>query len=433
MNVCVVAQGKIGLPLAVQIAGKGHNVVGVDIDPQAVATINAGEPPFPGEADLDVRLKQVLADGSFRADTDTATAVSNAEVVIVVVPLIVDDQANPDFRAMDAATADIARGLKPGTLVSYETTLPVHTTRQRFAPALEEGSGLVEGADFYVCHSPERVYSGRIFADLRAYPKLVGGLDANGAELAVKFYEAALDFDLRNDLDRPNGVWDLGSAEAAELAKLMETTYRDVNIGLANQFARFSDKADIDVYAVIAACNSQPFSHVHQPGIAVGGHCIPVYPRFYMFNDEDASIPAAARETNDSMPQYSVDRLAELMGDLNGQHVVVLGAAYRGDVQETAFSGVFGVVQALEKAGATASVHDPLYSDDELRKFGFTPYQTGAACDGLILQANHSVYADLSPEQFPGVRGFVDGRNVTAAEPWRAAGVPRAVIGAPQD
>ncbi|MFV1990940.1 MAG: nucleotide sugar dehydrogenase [Acidimicrobiales bacterium] len=432
MNVCVVAQGKIGLPLAVQIAGKGHSVVGVDIDAKAVATINSGEPPFPGEANLDVRLQQVLADGNFTADTNTAEAVSNAEVVIVVVPLIVDDQANPDFRAMDAATADIARGLKPGTLVSYETTLPVHTTRQRFAPALEAGSGLVEGTDFYVCHSPERVYSGRIFADLRAYPKLVGGLDAKGAELAVKFYEAALDFDLRDDLDRPNGVWDLGSAEAAELAKLMETTYRDVNIGLANQFARFSDKADIDVYAVISACNSQPFSHVHQPGIAVGGHCIPVYPRFYMFNDAEASIPAAARATNDSMPQYSVDQLADLMGDLNGQHVVILGAAYRGDVQETAFSGVFGVVQALEKAGAIVSVHDPLYSDDELRTFGLTPHELGTACDGLILQANHSLYADLSPVQFPGVRGFVDGRNMTSAEPWRAARVPRAVIGAPQ-
>src|SRR6185436_17678564 len=136
--------------------------------------------------------------------------------------------------------------------------------------ALQQGSGLMEGIDFHVAFSPERVLTGRVFADLRKYPKLIGGLSDEGTKAAQDFYEHVLDFDERPDLARGNGVWDLGSAEAAELAKLAETTYRDVNIGLANQFGVFAARHGIDVYQVIEASNSQPYSHIHRPGIAVG-------------------------------------------------------------------------------------------------------------------------------------------------------------------
>jgi nucleotide sugar dehydrogenase len=238
MKICVVALGKIGLPLAVQFAAKGHTVIGADISESTVRSVNDGVAPFPGEADLDVKLKQAVDAGLLTATTDTAAAVAESEAVVVVVPLFVDGDGVPDFGWMESATSDIARGLRPGTLVSYETTLPVGTTRNRWAPLLEEGSGLVAGRDFHLVFSPERVLTGRIFADLRKYPKLVGGINADSAERGIAFYQAVLDFDERTDLARANGVWDLGSAEAAELAKLAETTYRDVNIGLANQFAR---------------------------------------------------------------------------------------------------------------------------------------------------------------------------------------------------
>ena len=161
--------------------------------------------------------------------------------------------------------------------------------------------------------------TGRVFADLRRYPKLVGGIDEASAGRGVEFYEAVLDFDERPDLPRANGVWDLGSAEAAELAKLAETTYRDVNIGLANQFARFADTIGVDVRKVIEACNSQPYSHIHQPGIAVGGHCIPVYPRIYLWNDPAATVVRSAREANAAMPDYAVGLLAAAYGDLAGR------------------------------------------------------------------------------------------------------------------
>lgn len=431
MKVCVVALGKIGLPLAVQFASKGHDVVGADVSERVVELVNAGQEPFPGEAHLAEKLAELVPAGKLRATTDTAAAVADSEAVVVVVPLFVDAEGVPDFGWMDDATRAIAAGLKPGTLVSYETTLPVGTTRTRFLPMLEEGSGLKgDGSDagFSLVFSPERVLTGRVFQDLRRYPKLVGGIDGVSAKHGVAFYEAVLDFDERPDLREPNGVWDLGSAEASELAKLAETTYRDVNIGLANQFARFAGANGIDVMKVIEASNSQPYSHIHSPGIAVGGHCIPIYPRMYLWNDPDATVVRAAREANADMPAYAVALLEGAHGELAGEKVVVLGAAYRGGVKETAFSGVFPTVDALKANGAEVFVHDPMYTDDELTRYGFTPYALGTPVDAAVVQADHADYRTLAADDLPGVRTLVDGRRVT--DPTLFPGVTRRVIGA---
>jgi nucleotide sugar dehydrogenase len=419
MKITVVALGKIGLPLAVQYAGKGHEVVGVDVNQAVVDLVNEGREPFPGEYQLQEKLSEAVAGGRLRATTDYADAVPGSDVVVLVVPLFVDEEtAEPQFEWMDAATESLGATLTPGTLVLYETTLPVGTTRERWKPLLEKTSGLVEGVDFHLAFSPERVLTGRVFADLRKYPKLVGGLSPEAARRAVEFYESVLDFDQRDDLPRGNGVWDLGSAEAAELAKLAETTYRDVNIGLANQFARYAATSGIDVYQVIEASNSQPYSHIHQPGIAVGGHCIPVYPRLYLWNDPEATVVRAARAANAGMPEYTIGLLAGAYGDLDGARVVVLGAAYRGGVKETAFSGVFGAVNALSERGAVPLVHDPMYSDQELIRLGFTPYHLGEPIDAAVVQADHAEYRDLGPSDLPGVKAFIDGRRVSSADAW---------------
>jgi nucleotide sugar dehydrogenase len=413
VRITVVGLGKIGLPLAVQFAKSGHEVRGADVSARTVETVNSGTEPFPGEAHLSDHLAEVVGSGALVATTDTADAVRRSDVVVVVVPLFVDDEARPDFGWMDSATDDIARGLQPGTLVSYETTLPVGTTRTRWKPRLEAGSGLVEGTDFHLVFSPERVLTGRVFADLRRYPKLVGGLTPEGADAAVDFYRSVLQFDERLDLERGNGVWDLGSAEAAEMAKLAETTYRDVNIGLANQFAAFAAREGIDVYQVIEAGNSQPYSHIHRPGIAVGGHCIPVYPRLYLWNDPDATVVRAAREANAAMPAYTVGlAVGAAGGDLTGKRVAVLGASYRGGVKETAFSGVFATVDALREAGAKVAVHDPMYSADELAALGWDPYALGQPVDVAVLQADHAEYRDLTSGDLPGASLVVDGRRI---------------------
>jgi UDP-N-acetyl-D-glucosamine dehydrogenase len=427
-QVTVVGLGKIGLPLAVQIAGHGVRVRGADVSCAVVDQVSAANQPFPGEPGLAERLAEVVRAGLLTATIDTTAAVAESEVVVVVVPLVTDAAGQPDYRAIDAATASVAAGLQAGSLVSYETTLPVHATRQRLGPALAAGSGLRPGPDFRMCHSPERVSSGTIFADLRRYPKLVGGIDADSGECAVRFYESVLDFDERPDLVRPNGVWNLGSAEAAEFTKLAETTYRDVNIALANEFARFADTAGINMYQVIAAANSQPFSHLHRPGISVGGHCIPVYPRLYLAGDPAARLPVVAREINEAMPTQAVQMLAELTGGLGGLRVAVLGAAYRSGVKETAFSGVFAVVSELARRGAEPTVHDPLYSKAELRGLQLEPYRIGEPCDAAIVHTDHPEYAALTPTDLPGIRALVDGRAITTAGCW--AGVPRRILGA---
>jgi nucleotide sugar dehydrogenase len=431
MKIALVALGKIGLPLAVQFAKKGHQVIGCDVNQKTVDLVNQGIEPFPGEAHLDQYLKEVVSSGLLTATTDTTAAVSQVDAVVVVVPLFVDNDGVPDFGWMDDATAKIAAGLKPGTLVSYETTLPVGTTRNRFAPALEKGSGLVAGKDFHLVFSPERVLTGRVFADLRKYPKLVGGINESSTKAGIDFYNAVLDFDDRPDLTEKNGVWDLLTCEASEMAKLAETTYRDVNIALANQFAIFAEGANIDIAKVISASNSQPYSHIHQPGIAVGGHCIPIYPRFYLWNDPKATVVRAAREANAAMPEHAVSILAEQLGDLKGKQVAVLGISYRGGVKESAFSGVFPTVDNLKKSGATVLVNDPMYTDEEITSLGFTPYKIGAPVDALILQADHKEYKELKSSDFPGIKAIVDGRRYL--KPSNFAGINFRVIGSPAD
>ena len=398
MRAVVVALGKVGLPLAAQIARAGHDVVGCDIDARVVEQVNAGEPPFPNEEGLEETLRETTAAGRLRAQTDTAAAVAEApDLVVAVPPLYVDGDARPDWGILDAVVGDIARGLQRGTTVSIETTVPVGTTRERVAPALEGGSDLVAEQDFHVVFSPERVYSGRVLRDLATYPKLVGGLSERGEARGVELYRSFLHAE----------VWGMGSAEAAELAKLAETTYRDLNIAYANELARAADARGLDVERIIDAANSQPFSHIHRPGVAVGGHCIPVYPRFFLAGAPDARLPQIAREVNESMPAYAID----LLGDVTGKTVLVLGITYRGGVKESAFSGAHALRDELGRRGARALFADPLYTAEELEAEGFPPYD-GEPADAAIVQADHFEYRTLSAQDVGGATLIVDGRGV---------------------
>lgn len=420
MRAVVVALGKIGLPLAARIAQAGHTVVGCDVDQRVVDAVNAGRVPYPGESSLESVLAEIVAAGRLCARRDTTAAVAEgADLVVAVPPLVIDGDAQPDWRILDAVIEDIGRGLRPGTTVSVETTLPVGAIRGRIAPALEHASGLRSGDDFHVVHSPERVFSGRVLRDLDAYPKLVGGLDRVGEARAAELYRAFLGAE----------VWELGSAEAAELTKLAETTYRDVNIAFANELARYADRLGLDVERVIAAANSQPFSHIHRPGVAVGGHCIPVYPRLLLSGDPSATLPRAARAVNEAMPAYAVERLGDLLdGGLRGARVLILGVAYRGAVKETAFSGAFALRDAIDAAGGLALATDPLYEDGELAALGFEPWD-GEPIDAAILQADHPEYRGLTAADLPGARAVLDGRAVLDLAGLRAAGLEAAGIG----
>jgi UDP-N-acetyl-D-glucosamine dehydrogenase len=396
MRAVVVALGKIGLPLAVQIKNAGHDVIGCDIDRRVVELVRAGQVPFPNEPGIAEALP-------IEATTDTAAAVAGADLVVLVPPLLVGDDGTPDWRAFDSAVGDVARGVQPGTTVVIETTVPVGTTRTRVAPQMPAG--------VHVAFSPERVSSGRVLRDLATYPKLVGGLDSEGEARAVELYRQFI---------TEAEVWPMGSAEAAELTKLAETTYRDVNIAFANELARHADDLGLDVQRVIDAANSQPYSHIHRPGVAVGGHCIPVYPRFYLAGATQAQLPALSREVNEAMPSYAVDLLADLLGGLDGTRVLILGVAYRGGVKETAFSGAFPLRDALLGRGAQVVAADPLYDDGELRALGFEPWD-GEPVEGVVVQADHAEYSVLEIS----ADGIVDGRGVVQD----AGGVPLKRIG----
>ena len=410
MKICVIGLGKIGLPLAVHFAKMGNSVIGADINEKTVNLVNSGMEPFPEEENLKEFLSEVVANKYLEATTDNAGAIAKSEVVVVVVPLFVDKDAKPDFRAMDEVTRDIGKSLKKGMLISYETTLPIGTTRDRFLPVLEELSGLKAGVDFHLVFSPERVLTGRVFSDLRKYPKIVGGVTELSTQKGVEFYAKVLEFDERFDLPIPNGVWGMDSSESAEFVKLAETTYRDVNIGLANQFSKYAIDRNMDIHEIITAANSQPFSHIHTPGISVGGHCIPIYPQFYLWNDPEATIVAAARQTNMSMPDYYVSKLEEKIGNLNGKSILVLGVSYRDKVKETAFSGAYDVRNSLLSRDAKPYFIDPLYTPEELIELGFDPNFDDLDIQGIILHTKHEEFSNFNFLRYRNLDSVIDGR-----------------------
>lgn len=412
MNICVIGLGKIGLPLSVHFAKMGNFVTGADINGETVMLVNSGKEPFPEEENLQEFLSEVVTNGSLVATTDNASAVANSDVVIVVVPLFVDSRAIPDFRALDSVTIDIARELKKGMLISYETTLPIGTTRERFLPVLEEISGLKAGTDFNLVFSPERVLTGRVFKDLRRYPKIVGGVSKECTQRGVDFYSKVLEFDERQDLPRPNGVWPVSSSESSEFVKLAETTYRDVNIGLANQFASYAANKDLNIHEIIEASNSQPFSHIHTPGISVGGHCIPIYPHFYIWNDPEATIVKAAREVNSKMPINAIEKLETIAGPLAGLTIAIYGISYRPGVKETAFSGALELRDQLLNRGAKVLALDPLYSNLEINQLGFRPLENRDSVEIIIFHTFHLEFSEIDFNSFKNLKYILDGRNI---------------------
>lgn len=421
MRVCVVGAGRMGLPVAVQFARAGATVLAADVDPARVAAINAGDPGYQDEPMLADWLREAVASTALSATVDVTGAVRASEAVIVLVRLAAAPNGSPDYTAIDAATDAVAKGLRPNTVVCYETTLPVGDTAGRFRSALEAGSNLIAGRDFHLCFSPERVSSGRIFADLAAYPKIMGGLTPTCVEAGAALYSAHLDAD----------VMVLSSLEAAEFTKVAETTYRDVNIALANEFSRYATAIGVNLTEVIAAANSQPYSRIHRPGIGVGGHCIPVYPRFFIDRARDSRLVTLARTLNDEMPAYAVGLLDGLLGGLRGRHVLVLGLSFRANLKEASGTTAHDVVRELEKRGADVRVHDPLFEAAGVEAHGMhwgVPEDGWA--EGLILHTAHAEYRELVPGNTPGVTAVVDGRHFLNGDVWRASGVSYTAVGA---
>ena len=402
-RVSVVGAGKMGLPLAAQFASHGWQVTAVDIQEAVVAAINEGRSHVAEEPGLAEAVQDAHAAGRLRATTDGATAARESDVVVLIVPVMLDDEQQPDYRHMDAAVASIAPGVHEGSLVIFETTLPVGDTRNRFTPRLEEASGLTADRDFFVAFSPERLYSGAVFRNLAAYPKLVGGIGRASTDRAAAFYAGVLDAD----------VVPLSSAESAEFSKLADTTYRDVNIALANEFARYADRVGVDIQEVISAANTQPYSHIHQPGLGVGGHCIPVYPHFLLSRAPDMELVSLSRRVNDGQVGVAIRTIQKALGGLEGVPVLVLGLTYRDGVHELAYSRALPLIERLAFHGAIVSAWDPLLSPGEIQRSGAIPWQWARPSDAraIVTQTGDPLFRDLDFGWFPDLTLLFDGRN----------------------
>jgi perosamine synthetase len=423
VKVVVVGAGKMGLPLACQIADQGASVTACDVNAVAVARINAGVCPIdePGMPEL---LARVVAKGALVASTETAAAAAGADVVIVIVPALLTADLDVDTSILESVAATLATAIRPGTLVSFETTMPVGGTRARLLPALE-GGGLVAGEDFDLVFSPERVKSQSVLRNLTVNPKVVGGITPAAAARGEEFYTSFLGAPVQN----------VGTLEAAEMVKLAGMVYRDVSIALANELARYAEAVGVDLPSLIDAVNTDGEAALLQPGIGVGGHCTPVYPHFLIRDAErrGLSVPIAdrSRRTNDGQAEHAVGRLEAAVGDLDGRAVTILGLAFRPRVKEHVCSTAFLLQEALARRGATVRLCDPLYGAAEIEAHGFVPATLDDLDEVLVVNTAHDEFVALDPVALAarGVTAVLDGRNCLDGAAVRAAGLAYVGIG----
>jgi len=418
MRIVVVGGGKMGLPVACRFAHQGARVTVCDTDPSIVKRINQGVDPH-DEPEQQKYLRDGVAAGRLRASTATTSEVENADTVVVLVPAMLTAQRDIDWRNLLDASADVARGLRKGTLVAYETTIPVGGCRAVLVPVLER-HGLKAGEDFDVVFSPERVKSRYVFARLSDTPKIVGGITPASAAEGAAFY--------RRWLGAP--VIEVGSLEAAEFVKLAGMAYRDVNIALANELAAFGEALGLDVWSLLRAANTDGETDLLQPGIGVGGHCTPVYP-YFLINGAarrgvSQELVALGRRINECQPGRQIERLAALLGGLCGRRIHILGLAFRPQVREDAYSPAVILQSTLVAAGAKVTLEDPLYDDEELVAKGFTPGTTERGdIDAVILHTAHPEFA--SPNfrvwRAAGIRAVLDGRAAWSRDAAEAAGL----------
>ncbi|MFC4357818.1 nucleotide sugar dehydrogenase [Halobium salinum] len=372
--VAVYGLGKMGLPLAAAYSEASNNVIGVDVNPDVVESVNAGECHVDNEPDLPELIAERVEAGALRATTDLQEAAAEARVHVVIVPTPITDEKEPDLSILEAVVEDVATGLKPGDQVIVECTVPPRTSADYVRPRLAELSGLDED-EFGVAFCPERTSSGRALQDIGgAYPKVVGGVDAEAAAVCELIYGEI----------NSNDILVVSDATTAESVKLFEGLYRDVNIALANELATLADDLGIDVVEAIDVANTQPFCEIHDPGPGVGGHCIPWYPYFVMSRVErDTPLLRTAREVNDGMPGYTVDQLTAELGaegvDADGARVLVLGVTYRPGVKETRASPAIPIIEGLKAAGAEVYAVDPMVDPSE---YGATAVDLDEVADG---------------------------------------------------
>ncbi len=408
-KIAVAGLGYVGLPLAVEFAEAGFHVLGLDVEAQKVKQINAGRSYIDDVPDE--RISSLTRSGRLSATT-AYEDIGDVDAISICVPTPLRKTRDPDMSYIIQAARSIAGICRPGMLIVLESTTYPGTTEEIIVPEIT-GDDHVVGENVFVAYSPERIDPGNQTFSVRNTPKVVGGITANCTDVATALYSAAVD-----------AIIAVSSPTAAEMVKLLENTFRAVNIGLVNEMALMCDKLDIDVWEVINAAASKPFGYMpFYPGPGLGGHCIPVDPHYLSWKlktlNYNARFIELASEINTSMPFYVVEKVTEALNNqeraVRGSRIVILGVAYKRDVDDVRESPALDIISLLRQRGAAVSYHDPhvpeisLQNELQLRSEAYSPCLLQNA-DCVVVVTDHSVF-DWS-EVASNSRSVVDTRHV---------------------
>ncbi len=417
-TVCVLGLGYIGLPTASMFAKAGKKVTGVDVDPQVLQGIESGsihihEPGLQG-----------LVDEALRSGNLSVSDVPQpADAYIIAVPTPVTNENKADLHHVFAAAQAIVPHLREGTLVVLESTCPPRTTVEQVAPILE-ASALAAGPDFHLAYTPERALPGRILKELVENIRIIGGIDAAASQAGRDLYRSFVEGEIL-----------LTDATTAETVKLMENSYRDINIAIANEFSRLAEQLGVDVWEAIRLANLHPRVDILQPGPGVGGHCIAVDPWFLVEATPDLTpLIQQAMAVNDSQPEHSADLIDRALGGLRDKRIAALGLAFKANVGDLRLSPAIEVVEHLVARGAEVRTYEP--NENTASVEGAAAVQSLESvlegADGVVLLVNHHSFEQIDPQAvaaaMPG-RIAVDLRGAWDAQAWRNAGFEIYILG----
>lgn len=386
-KICVLGLGYIGLPTASTFANHGIKVVGVDVNHHIIEGLQNGKLHIIYEPGLHTLVQSAMHSGNLIVRSQPEEA--DAFIIAVPTPFFEDKRADLSF--VDAAAQSIVPFLRKGNLVVLESTSPPRTTTDRIAPILE-GSGLKSGRDFNLVYSPERVLPGQILRELVENARVVGGIDKASAEAGKELYTTFV---------RGNII--TTDATTAEMVKLMENTYRDINIAIANEFSRLADHFQIDIWEAIKIANLHPRVNILKPGPGVGGHCISVDPWFLVeAAPEQTKLIRAAREVNDSQPHFVVRMIKKVFGgDLKGTRMAILGLTYKADVDDMRESPAVEIARLLRDEGVLIQPYEPSKPGESFEDIKLYPTLESAleGTTAIILLVGHSIFQQLLPTQ----------------------------------
>ena len=410
-TLCVLGLGYIGLPTASTFATHGIKVIGVDTNPIIVEGLKLGQVHLfePGLREL---VESATASGHFFVSPQPV----EADAFIIAVPTPFKQGKKADMRYVISAAESITPLLKKGNLVILESTSPPRTTVDLVAPILEK-SGLKAGLDFFLAYSPERVLPGQILRELVENARVIGGVNQASSKAGMDLYSLFVKGEIYQT-----------DATTAEMVKLMENTYRDINIAIANEFARLADNFQVDIWEAIGLANKHPRVTVLNPGPGVGGHCISVDPWFLVEAAPNiANLIRTARDINDTQPEYIVDFVNRRIGPLDGKKITVLGLAYKADVDDLRESPAIEVARNLQKTGAVVTAYEPFNTTFTLDGINSAQsFEESMACaEALVLLVNHQQFKDLDPEKvalLTKARDVVDAVNGWDRIKWQKAG-----------